>query len=100
MVAGENLVAKLEGHLAEIGPHGLSRRDTEVREAVQVVEDVLARVVLGAAREMFHVADVRMSVDERGDHGLTGQIDAARAGRRQDLSFAPAAGESAGLDEK
>ena len=64
MPARENIVAQLERHLAEVAAHGLTGGDAEIREAAHVIEDVLARVVLRAARQVLHVADVRVRIDQ------------------------------------
>ena len=96
----QHLVAELKRQLAEIGAHRLAGGDAEVREPVHVVEDVLARVVLRPARQVLHVADVGVRIDQRGDDRLAGQIDARRAGRRLHLALAADSREAAALDEE
>ena len=100
VLAGENLVAELKRHLAEVRAHRLAGRDAEIREAAHVVEDVVARVVLRAARQVLHVADVRVAVDQRGNDRLAGQIDARGAGGRLNLAAASDPRERRALDEK
>ena len=100
MLSGEDLVAQLKRQLAEVAAHRLAGRNAEIREPAHVVEDVLARVVGGAARQVLHVADVRVPIDERGDHRLAGQVDAGRTRGRRHLATPPDAREPASLDEK
>ena len=86
---GVRLVSNLKRQLAKVRAHGLARGDAEVREAMQVVEDVFPGVVLGPAREVLHVTDVGVRVDERWNHRLARQIDASRSGRRLHVAFLP-----------
>src|SRR5262249_39335370 len=76
------------------GAHGLRGRDAEIREATQMVEDVLPRIVLRAARQIPHVADVRVAVDECRNHRLAAQVNARGASRGLDLSLASDAGKA------
>ena len=97
---GVHFIPHLKWQLAKVGPHRLARRHTEVGEAMQVVENVLARVVLGPAAEVFHVADVRVRIDQRGNHGLAGQVDPRRARRRRHVALPADARESVVFDDK
>src|SRR4029434_3438257 len=78
----------------------LARANTEIREPVHVVEDVVARVVDGTTRQVLHVTDVRVAVDERGNDGLAGDVDACGTRGRLDLAPPSDAREPRVLDEE
>ena len=59
------------------------------RVAVEHVEQVLARVVVGGKAGARAIAHVDMIIDQRRHHGLAGEIDPHSARRRRDLA-APA----------
>ncbi len=94
------LVAQLIGQLAEIGAVGHARDDAVIGEAVHVIEDVLARVVLRPAGEIAHVADMRMRIDQAGDDGLAGEIDSRSTLRHADLAAAADGGDAVAFDDE
>ena len=100
VLPGEDLVPDLKRQLTEVAPHRLARGNTEVREPVHVVEDVFPRVVGGTTRQVLHVADVRVAVDEGRNDRLAAQIDAGGTRRRRNLAPASDAREPGVLDEK
>ena len=100
ILASEDVVADLERQLAEVAPHRLARGDTEVREPVHVVEDVLSRVVDRPARQVLHVADVRVPIDECRNDGLAAQIYASGTRRCLNFTASSHASESRVLDEE
>jgi hypothetical protein len=67
----------------------LRRGDAVVRESLQVIDEVLARVSVGADGIGFDdlPAKMGMRVDDRGNDRLTGQIDARRSGRELQFAF-------------
>src|SRR5688572_29455689 len=75
---GVDFISNLKWQLAKVGTHRLARRNTEVSEAMQMVDNVLARVVLGPAGQVVHVADMRVRIDQRGNDGLAGQVHPRR----------------------
>ncbi len=65
-----------------------------------MIEDVLARVVLGAAREVLHVADVRVRIDQGRNDCLAGQIDPGGTLRCLNRALSAYLDEPAALYEK
>ena len=100
ILPGAQFFPELKGQLSEIASHRLAGRDAEVGEAVHVVEDVLARVVLRPAGQVLHVADVRMRIDQRRDDRLARQVHARSASRRLQLPLAADSREPAVLDQE
>ena len=100
MLPGFHLVAQLERQLAEIRAEGHARGHAVVGEARHVVEYVLARVILRPAREVVHVADMRMDIDQRRNHGFPRKIDARRIGGNLQLAAPAHADEAVALDDE
>src|SRR5688572_16064343 len=100
IASGARLVSHLKRELAEVASHRLTGRDAKVREPIEVVENVLASVVVRAARQVPHVADVRMRIDQRGDHGLARKIDTHGTRGCHRLALATHSDEASILHEK
>ena len=100
MLASACLVPDLKRQLAEVAAHRLAGRHAEIREPIQVVEDVLARVILRPAREVLHVADVRMRIDQGGDDGLAGEVHPTHIGASQVFALATHTDETTGLNQE
>jgi hypothetical protein len=90
------LLAQLECEVAEIGTGRDHRDHAVIGVALQVIDVIFAREVLLRHRAGDHVEEARMPmrVDDARDHGLAGQIDARRAGRRRNVALAADLGEA------
>ena len=79
------LVRQLRVHVPPVEAHAHRRRDAVIRVALQVVDDRRAREVLLArrARLLVRVSQVIVGIDDRGHHGLAGQVHARRARRQR-----------------
>src|SRR4029434_5650341 len=71
-----------------------------IGEAVHVIEDVLAGVVLRPAGQVLHVADMRMRIDETGDHRLAGEIDSRSTLRYAKLATTPDGRDAIAFDDE
>src|SRR5262249_19886679 len=98
MLAGGYLVAQLEGQVAEVGAKRHAGGDAEISELLHVVENVLARVVLRPAGQVAHVADMRMSIDQRRNDSLATEVNAYSARGRAHLAASADRSDAAGLD--
>ena len=94
------LVAQPQREIAAIGPRARDRSDTVVREAIQLVEDGLAREVLGEERRALAIAKMRVHVDQRRHDGLSCQVDAIHTGRNLRGALPAGAREPAVLDHE
>jgi hypothetical protein len=77
-----------------------NRRDAGIGVSVQLINDVVARVILGGERSAALEAQVNVAVDERRHDGLAGQVDACRSGRGSDGTGLSHSGHTALLDEQ
>jgi hypothetical protein len=82
--ARRHLRAQLVGEVAARRAGLEDRGHAVIGEAVERIEEVLARVVLRPEAQPLAVAHVHMRVDERRDHGLAGEVHMRRAGRDRD----------------
>ena len=81
-------VPQLEDQVADVRPVLSTARHAPVCEQPQLVEDVLACEVVGRERRAFAITEVDVRVDERGHHGLAGEVDMRGISRRTHVALA------------
>jgi hypothetical protein len=83
-----------------IGSGGEDRADAVIREAIERIDHVLARVVPPRPPVHVLVAHMHVGVDERGHHRLSGEIHACRASRPLHVAHPAHPCDPAALDDQ
>jgi len=96
---GKKLVAQGVAEIA-LGAHAHECRDAVIREPLQMIGQVLARVVLDPEACAAAVPEVAVGVDNRGHHRLAGETHPCGAFRRPHVAGAPHLGETAVLHDE
>ena len=86
-------------HVALLDALRHRRGDAEIERAVEIADDVLAGEILRRVGQPLLEAGMHMGADNRGHHGLAGEIDPGRAGGRRHLAAPPNARDQAALDQ-
>ena len=99
-LAGLLVLLKLERGVGRAAADRLRRAHAVERCALQMVQNVLRRVVGGAPARVALVADVHVDVDHRRHDALAGQIHACRTARRRHRAAPSDDGDPAVLDDE
>ena len=93
------IVSQLIREIARIGARAHHRDDAVVEISVQMIDEVLARVVRRGERRAFQIADMSVQQDDPGHQCFAGQIDPHGAARELDLAPPADSRDGVVLDE-
>jgi len=94
------LFPNLKRHVANIGSETDNGTNAVIRVAIQVVDNIASRVVLGSIGCPIQVPWMRVQIDQSGHHGFTRQIDLNPTSWEFKFPFFPDPSKSFILDDK
>ncbi len=93
------LVPQSVRQLTRIGAGAHHRHDAVIQVAIQVIDDVLARVVVGGERQALQIADVPVQRNDARNYRLAGKVDPGRTSWGSNVAAAAHGSDASIFDE-